>query len=78
MFTVYESANELTNPQSEGTSGGFLQVPGGLGQWSLLGERQWCVCAPIPTPLPQKGCTPHTPGTARVITHGKEFDSFPK
>lgn len=36
------------------------------------------VCSPIPILLSQKGCTPHPPGTARVITHGKKFDSFPK
>lgn len=64
MFTVYKSANGLTNPQSEGTSGGFLHVPGGLAQWSLFGERQWCVplspscflrrAAPL-TPLAQQG-----------------------
>lgn len=34
--------------------------------------------SPTPPPLPQKGCTPHLTGTARVITHGKKSDSFPK
>lgn len=47
---VYESANGLTNPQSQGASGGFLHFPGGLAQPFLLGERQWGVL-PTPTPL---------------------------
>lgn len=35
-------------------------------------------CSPAPTPLPQKGCTPHPTGTARAITHGKKSWLFPK
>lgn len=31
-----------------------------------------------PQPLPQKGCTPHPTGTARVITHGQKSWLFPK
>lgn len=40
MFTVYKSANGLTNPHPEDTSDSSFYFPGGLVRGPLLGERQ--------------------------------------
>lgn len=77
MFMAHKSANALINPQSEDTSGGFLHFLMALPSGPCL-ERDRGLFSPTPSPLPQKGCTPHPTGTERMLTQGKKSDSFPK